>query len=96
MCEMVAFDIDAAFEELISNVQTGVYGNEHEFLTDLFLTFPKAKDGHFRYFPDLISAAILFRRGDLALASVSMDGVSVPQLYVVCKMHRIPSHAACQ
>lgn len=35
--------------------------------------------------PDLLTAAIVFRRDGLSLASVSLDGVSVPEIYLVCK-----------
>lgn len=80
-----AFDIPAAFEEIISNVKSGVYANEYEFQADLYAAFNLAKDGHFRYIPDLIGAALQFRRQDIALASVSLDGVAVPQIYTVCK-----------
>lgn len=83
--ESPAFDIAAAFEDIISNIQTGEYENEWEFQNDLSMTFSKAKDGHFRYGPDLLTAAISFRRGDLALVSVSLDGTSVPEIYVLCK-----------
>lgn len=80
-----AFDIPAAFEEIISNVNSGLYANEYEFQADLYAAFNLAKDGHFRFIPDLIGAAIQFRRQDIALASVSLDGVAVPQIYTVCK-----------
>lgn len=80
-----AYDIPAAFEEIISNIQGGLYANEYEFQADLYAAFNLAKDGHFRYIPDLIGAAIQFRRQDIALASVSLDGVAVPQIYAVCK-----------
>lgn len=80
-----AYDIPAAFEEIISNVKSGLYANEYEFQADLYAAFNLAKDGHFRYIPDLIGAALQFRRQDIALASVSLDGVAVPQIYAVCK-----------
>lgn len=82
---ILAFDIETAFEDIIGNVQTGGYKNEYEFQSDLYLTFSKAKDGHFRYYPDLLTAAIEFRRGDLSLVSVSLDGTSVPEIYTTCK-----------
>lgn len=62
-----------------------MYANEYEFQADLYAAFNLAKDGHFRYFPDLVAAALQFRRQDIALASVSLDGVAVPQIYAVCK-----------
>lgn len=80
-----AFDIPAAFEEIISNVEGGLYANEYEFQADLYAAFNLAKDGHFRYIPDLIGAALQFRRQNIALASVSLDGVAVPQIYTVCE-----------
>lgn len=43
----IAFDLEAAFDDIISNVQSGEYKNEYEFQSDLYLTFSKAKDGHF-------------------------------------------------
>lgn len=43
----IAFDLEAAFDNIISNVQSGEYENEYEFQSDLYLTFSKAKDGHF-------------------------------------------------
>lgn len=42
-----AFDIEAAFEAISSNVQNGVYSNEYEFQFDLYRTFSLAKDGMF-------------------------------------------------
>lgn len=84
-----AYDIPAAFEEIISNVKSGLYANEYEFQADLYAAFNLAKDGHFRFIPDLIGAAIQFRRQDIALASVSLDGVAVPQIYAVCKYKHI-------
>lgn len=80
-----AFDIPAAFEDLISNVKGGLYANEYEFQADLYAAFNLAKDGHFRYIPDLVGAALQFRRQDIALASVSLDGIAVPQIYTVCE-----------
>lgn len=91
-----AFDIPAAFEDIISNVKSGVYANEYEFQADLYAAFNLAKDGHFRYIPDLIGAAIQFRRQDIALASVSLDGVAVPQIYTVCQYKHIYAfHREC-
>lgn len=39
--------------------------------------------GHFRYLPDLLTAAMNFRRGNLALVSISLDGASPPDIYVL-------------
>lgn len=47
MLDLPAFDLEGAFDDIISNVQSGQYQNEYDFQSDLYLTFTKAKDGHF-------------------------------------------------
>lgn len=79
-----AYDIPLAFDTIVEKVQNGTYANEYEFQADLYAAFNKAKDGHFRYGPDLLTAAITFRRG-VGLASVSVDAKSAPEIYVTCK-----------
>jgi hypothetical protein len=64
----------------LDNIKSGKYANEYEFQADLFRTFNLARDGHFRFSPDLLSKAILFGR-PISLVSVSLDGVSIPKVY---------------
>lgn len=56
------------------------------------MTEQSAKDGHFRFFPDLLTAAISFRRANLSLVSVSLDGTSVPKIYTLCKSQILTVH----
>ena len=75
-----AIDIVATLETMIDKIKSGFYGNEHEFQTDLFKNFQAVHDGHFRFAPDLISKALLFRR-PVQIVSVSRDGVEIPKVY---------------
>jgi len=45
------------------------------------MLFQSVHDGHFRFSPDLLSRALVFRR-PMQVVSVSVDGVEVPRVYV--------------
>lgn len=77
---MPAVDIWAEFDTILANIKGSKYSTEYEFQADLFRVFNLAHDGHFRFAPDLLSKAILFRR-PISLVSVSIDGVSLPKVY---------------
>ncbi|KAH7399875.1 hypothetical protein BKA64DRAFT_733306 [Cadophora sp. MPI-SDFR-AT-0126] len=76
-----AVDIFAALNTILENIQKGVYANEHAFQTDLLMLFQSVHDGHFRFSPDLLSKALVFRR-PVQVVSVSVDGVAAPRVYV--------------
>ncbi|PVH89189.1 hypothetical protein DL98DRAFT_614302 [Cadophora sp. DSE1049] len=76
-----AVDIFARFNTILENIQKGVYVNEHAFQTDLLMLFQSVHDGHFRFSPDLLSRALVFRR-PVQVVSVSVDGVEKPRVYV--------------
>ncbi|RKF61375.1 Peptidase S41 family protein ustP [Erysiphe neolycopersici] len=59
------------------NLLNDKYPNEHSFQIDLYSVFTLAHDGHFIFFPDLLSRALDFRR-QRALVSISEDGKSLP------------------
>lgn len=80
-----AVDIWAELSKVYDKVKNHSYAGEYDFQADLFRTFNLAHDGHFRFFPDLLTEAITFSR-NVGLVSVSLDGTSLPQIYVHC-MH---------
>jgi len=73
-------DIWANFNTILQNIQNDVYSNEHAFQAELYATFNRVHDGHFRFFPDLLSKALIFSR-PVSLVSVSKDGVATPKIY---------------
>lgn len=48
-------------------------------MADLWQLVNSAKDGHFRFLPDILSKALRFNR-NVAIVSVSMDGAA-PKIY---------------
>ena len=75
-----AIDIYANISLMLDKIQNGNYDNEHEFYTHLYKSFQAVHDGHFRFSPDLLSKALLFRRPAETL-SVSRDGVERPKVH---------------
>ncbi|KAH8659352.1 hypothetical protein BGZ60DRAFT_566904 [Tricladium varicosporioides] len=75
-------DILGTLDAVKANVTTATYKNEYQFQAALFQTFNQAHDGHFAFFPDLLTKAFSFRR-QVALVSVSNDGIEIPKIYVL-------------
>lgn len=75
-----AVDIIAGFNEVAANISSGAYPNEYEFMANLWKVFNSAHDGHFRFLPDILVKALLFRR-NVDLVSVSTDGFEIPKIY---------------
>ena len=75
-----AADIYAELDVVRTKIEDATYANEYQFQADLFRVFNLAKDGHFRYFPDLLTSVIKFQR-NVGLVSVSPDGLQVPQIF---------------
>ncbi|KAI9050054.1 hypothetical protein LZ554_006199 [Drepanopeziza brunnea f. sp. 'monogermtubi'] len=76
-----AIDLVGQVNRIASSIQNNTYPNEHAWQTDMFSTFMAAKDGHFRFAGDLIVRPVRFTR-NVSLVSVSMDGTSMPQIYL--------------
>ena len=76
-----AFDLPASFQAIQSKLVDGSYTNEYKFQADLFRTFNAAHDGHFRFFPDLLTRALRFSR-NVGLVSVSLTGTDLPEIFV--------------
>ena len=83
-----AVDIPAALQTVIDKLNNDTYANEYAFQADLFRTFNLAHDGHFRFFPDLLTSALRFSK-NTALVSVSLNGTALPELYI---QGQLPSH----
>ncbi|KAI6244692.1 Peptidase S41 family protein ustP [Erysiphe necator] len=75
------------------NLEEDKYSNEHEFQTDLYSVFTPAHDGHFIFFPDLLSRALEFSRQQ-ALVSISEDGQSLPVIKLFDDVVRAPQQAS--
>ncbi|KAI0470050.1 hypothetical protein GGR56DRAFT_668271 [Xylariaceae sp. FL0804] len=75
-----AVDVYAELAQVRSKIANGTYDTEYEFQADIFRVFNLAHDGHFRFFPDLLTGVIQFTRG-VGLVSVSEDGLVVPKIY---------------
>lgn len=68
-------------DEIIAKVQSNAYVNEIAFQEDLYQITALAHDGHFSFYPDLLTRVMHFGRPH-ALVSVSRDGIELPQIYV--------------
>ncbi|KAK4960967.1 hypothetical protein LTR10_001456 [Elasticomyces elasticus] len=76
-----AYDFYANFERIYDEAVAGTYSNEYEFGFELYRCFQFAHDGHFVYYPDSVTSIFSFGR-TTPLVSVSIDGISVPEVYV--------------
>lgn len=76
-----------------SNLQNDIYPNEEAFELDLYNIFAKAHDGHFVFYPDIISNGLRWVR-PTSLVSVSLDGVAVPKIFLKDEISASPSTAS--
>ena len=89
---MPAVDILGGLQEIRQNASTGTYTSQYAFdavITDLVA---KAHNGHFTYTAGLIGS--FEYHNDLALVSISEDGLTLPHVYVGSKPLRCPGHHA--
>ncbi|KAE8441047.1 hypothetical protein EG329_005909 [Mollisiaceae sp. DMI_Dod_QoI] len=70
-------DIFAYLASVKTNLQNDKYANEYEFQEDLYQVFARAHDGHFVFYPDVLTKAIEWGR-QRSLVSISEDGKSLP------------------
>ena len=75
------YDFYADFERIYDNAKANSYENERAFGWDLYLCFQRSHDGHFVYYPDSVTLIFSFGR-TTPLVSVSLDGESIPEVYV--------------
>lgn len=76
-------DILGSLDDLLTRVEKGSYASEYDFALDLWNLTLQARDGHFSYFPDILSVFQFKRQTELV--SLSSDGQALPQIYVLCK-----------
>ncbi|CZR70138.1 uncharacterized protein PAC_20039 [Phialocephala subalpina] len=76
-----AIDLQGQMTRIVNSLQNNSYPNEYAWQSDMFKTFMAAKDGHTRFAGDLLVRPIRFTR-NVSLVSVSMDGTSMPQIYL--------------
>ncbi|OAA39465.1 pyridine nucleotide-disulfide oxidoreductase family protein [Metarhizium rileyi] len=73
------FDMFANLAKVRSNVQAGKYAGEFDFQTDLYKqVWAPGQDGHFAFYPDLLTRAFRWRRAVPPIVSISDDGTSLP------------------
>lgn len=75
------YDFYAEFERIYSKACDNGYSNEYSFGNDLYKAFQHAHDGHFVIYPDSFTDIFTFGR-TTPLVSVSLDGMSIPEVYV--------------
>lgn len=74
------YDFWADFERIYARAKAGNYTNEYRFGFDLYRSFQKVHDGHFVIYPDSVNSIFSFGR-TTPLVSVSVDGLSIPEVY---------------
>lgn len=80
------YDMFAELAKVKANLESDKYSTEFEFQTDLYKkVFAPGQDGHFTFYPDLLSKAFRFRRQPYALVSISEDGASLPVIKLQSK-----------
>ncbi|KAK5112673.1 hypothetical protein LTR85_011184 [Meristemomyces frigidus] len=75
------YDFWANFDRIYDNAASGSYENEYAFGFDLYRLYQLAHDGHFVFYPDSVTEIFSFGR-TTPLVSVSVDGMSIPEVFV--------------
>lgn len=75
------YDFYAEFDRIYEKAQANGYANEYAFGFDLYRCFQRTHDGHFVLYPDSVNLIFSFGR-TTPLVSVSLDGQSIPEVYV--------------
>ncbi|KAI8180792.1 Peptidase S41 family protein ustP [Colletotrichum sp. SAR 10_75] len=89
-----AYDMFAALEKIRSNLEADVYTSEYAFQSALYNeVFGPGHDGHFVYYPDLLTAVFEWTR-ERALVSISEDGSSLPVIKIYEEVVSSPETAS--
>ncbi|PMD66794.1 uncharacterized protein K444DRAFT_698937 [Hyaloscypha bicolor E] len=86
-------DIFAYLASVKTNLQNDQYANEYEFQQDLYQIWARSHDGHFVFYPDLLTKAFEWAR-QLGLVSISKDGSSLPEIKTFEDVLSSPSTAS--
>lgn len=76
------YDFVGTWAAIHANTSAGAYQSEYEFGWAVYRAAQLAHDGHFVFYPDSVTGIFSFGRDNLALVSVSSDGMSDPQPYL--------------
>jgi hypothetical protein len=76
-----AYDFYANWNSIRSKAAAGSYASEYAFGHDIYEAFHLAHDGHFVIYTDSYNSVFSYGR-KTPLVSVSLDGVSIPQVFV--------------
>ncbi|KAK6068626.1 peptidase s41 family protein [Seiridium cupressi] len=88
------YDLWAALYDIRDGLEAGAYTNEYSWQADLYNNvFGPGHDGHFVVYTDLLTTVIEWGR-QLALVSISEDGVSLPVIKVYSDVVSSPETAS--
>ncbi|KAK1992772.1 hypothetical protein LX36DRAFT_662108 [Colletotrichum falcatum] len=88
------YDIFAALAQIRKNILNDVYPGEYAFQSALYEeVFGPGHDGHFVYYPDLLTAVFEWTR-QRSLVSISEDGESLPVIKVYEDVISAPENAS--
>jgi hypothetical protein len=76
-----AYDFYANWNSIRSKASAGTYASEYAFGHDVYEAFHMAHDGHFVVYTDSYNTIFSYGR-KTPLVSVSLDGVSIPEVFV--------------
>jgi hypothetical protein len=77
-----AVDLMGELDRVLKSLQSGDYQNEYDFQLDLNSLFNRAYDNHLAFQPDILASAMQFQRPPgTELASVSLDGKKLPEIF---------------
>ncbi|KAI7783505.1 peptidase s41 family protein [Diaporthe eres] len=89
-----AYDMFANLATIRSKLESDGYAGEYEFQAELYNTvFGPAHDGHFVYYPDLLTLVFDWNR-PLSLVSISEDQSSLPEIKIYEEVISSPSTAS--
>ncbi|KAL1871100.1 hypothetical protein Daus18300_004845 [Diaporthe australafricana] len=89
-----AYDMFANLASIRAKLESDSYSGEYEFQAELYNTvFGPAHDGHFVYYPDLLTLVFDWNR-PLSLVSISEDQSSLPEIKIYEEVISSPSTAS--
>nr|POE93302.1 mannosyl-oligosaccharide alpha-1,2-mannosidase 1b [Quercus suber] len=75
------YDFHANYERIYDNAKNDKYSSEYEFGLEVYECFSFPHDGHLALYPDSVTKIFSFGR-TTPLVSVSVDGTSIPEVFV--------------
>lgn len=88
-----SYDLDAALTAIESNIEANVYKSEIAFQLDIYYALQQAYDGHLSWQGDILKGVFSFFLDSFTgLVSVSVDGLSDPEVYFAGDLLNITSN----